>query len=77
VGIEIVSNSDYILCGIEAMHRVKKNQPHQRAKSAQNEVGFIHKLFLNQNLLKYQQTLTILTSIRLHSKCLHYSLSLL
>lgn len=35
----------YILSGIEAMHTVKKDQPHHREKSVQNEVEFIHKLF--------------------------------
>jgi hypothetical protein len=35
----------YILCGIEAMHMVKKKQPHQRVKSAQKQKVFIHQLF--------------------------------
>ncbi|MFD4820182.1 IS6 family transposase [Peribacillus butanolivorans] len=45
LGLKSFRTATYILSGIEAMHMVKKDQPHQRAKSAQNEVEFIHKLF--------------------------------
>ena len=34
-----------ILSGVEAMHMMKKGQLHPQVKSAQNKVGFIHKLF--------------------------------
>ncbi|PHE82157.1 IS6 family transposase, partial [Bacillus toyonensis] len=34
-----------ILSGVEAMHMMKKRQLNLQVKSAQNEVGFIHKLF--------------------------------
>lgn len=34
-----------ILAGVEAMHMVKKEQIDLQDQSAQNEVGFIHKLF--------------------------------
>ncbi|MGZ9817248.1 IS6 family transposase [Peribacillus simplex] len=45
LGLKSFRTATYILSGIEAMHMVKKDQPHQRAKSDQNEVEFIHKLF--------------------------------
>ncbi|MFE4243862.1 IS6 family transposase [Peribacillus butanolivorans] len=45
LGLKSFRTATYILSGIEAMHMVKKDQPHQREKSAQNEVEFIHKLF--------------------------------
>ncbi|WMX58542.1 IS6 family transposase [Peribacillus sp. R9-11] len=44
LGLKSFRTATYILSGIEAMHMVKKDQPHQREKSAQNEVEFIHKL---------------------------------
>jgi transposase, IS6 family len=34
-----------IICGIEAMHMIKKGQLISRDKSAQNQVEFIHELF--------------------------------
>ncbi|MFF2588876.1 IS6 family transposase [Peribacillus butanolivorans] len=45
LGLKSFRTATYILSGIEAMHMVKKDQPHQRAKFAKNEVEFIHKLF--------------------------------
>ncbi|MER2460483.1 DDE-type integrase/transposase/recombinase, partial [Bacillus subtilis] len=34
-----------IICGVEAMHMIKKGQLISRDKSAQNQVEFIHELF--------------------------------
>ena len=45
LGLKSFRTATYILCGIEAMHMIKKKQVHQGAKSAQNEVEFIHRLF--------------------------------
>ncbi len=45
LGLKSFRTVTYILSGIEAMPMVKKDQPHQREKSARNEVEFIHKLF--------------------------------
>lgn len=45
LGLKSFRTATYILNGIEAMHMVKKDQPHQQEKSVQNEVEFIHKLF--------------------------------
>ena len=45
LGFKSYETATYILSGIEAMHMIKKRQVHQGVKSAQNEVGFIHKLF--------------------------------
>jgi IS6 family transposase len=45
LGFKSYETATYILSGIEAMHMIKKGQVHQGVKSAQNEVGFIHKLF--------------------------------
>ncbi|WP_018393083.1 IS6 family transposase [Bacillus sp. 37MA] len=43
LGFKSYKTATYILSGIEAMHMIKKGQVHQGVKSAQNEVGFIHK----------------------------------
>ncbi|WP_018393286.1 IS6 family transposase [Bacillus sp. 37MA] len=45
LGFKLYKTATYILSGIEAMHMIKKGQVHQEVKSAQNEVGFIYKLF--------------------------------
>lgn len=45
LGLKSFRTATYILSGIEAMHMIKKKQVHQRVKSAQNEVEFIHRLF--------------------------------
>ncbi|RWS38106.1 IS6 family transposase [Bacillus mycoides] len=45
LGLKSLRTATLILSGIEAMHMMKKGQLHQRVKSAQNEVEFIHKLF--------------------------------
>ncbi|MBY0600454.1 IS6 family transposase [Bacillus bingmayongensis] len=45
LGFKSYETATSILSGIEAMHMVKKGQLHQRVKSVQNEVKFIHKLF--------------------------------
>ncbi|RPK14816.1 hypothetical protein FH5_00251 [Priestia endophytica] len=45
LGLKPFRTATYILSGIEAMHMIKKDQPHQQEKSVQNEVEFIHKLF--------------------------------
>ncbi|OFD70560.1 hypothetical protein BWGOE8_31250 [Bacillus mycoides] len=45
LGLKSLRTATLILSGIEAMHMMKKRQLHQRVKSAQNEVKFIHKLF--------------------------------
>jgi transposase-like protein len=45
LGLKSFRTATYILSGIEAMHTVKKDQPHHREKSVQNEVEFIYKLF--------------------------------
>lgn len=45
LGLKAFRTATLILSGIEAMHVMKKGQLHQRAKSAQNEVRVIHKLF--------------------------------
>ncbi len=45
LGFKSYETAASILIGIEAMHMMKKGQHHQRVKSIQNEVKFIHKLF--------------------------------
>ena len=45
LGFKSYETAISILGGIEAMHMMKKRQFHSHMKSAQNEVGFIHKLF--------------------------------
>ena len=45
LGFKTYETATSIVRGIEAMHMMKKGQLHQRMKSVQNEVQFIHKLF--------------------------------
>ncbi|SCL95965.1 Uncharacterized protein BCB44BAC_02677 [Bacillus cytotoxicus] len=45
LGFKSYETANSILSGIEVMHMRKKGQLHQRVKSVQNEVKFIHKLF--------------------------------
>ncbi|MCR8861132.1 IS6 family transposase [Bacillus pseudomycoides] len=45
LGFKSYETATSILSGVEAMHMIKKGQLHLQVKSAQNEVGFIHKLF--------------------------------
>ena len=45
LGFKSYETATSILSGVEAMHMMKKGQLHQRVKSVQNEVKFIHKLF--------------------------------
>ncbi|CAM4224302.1 IS6 family transposase [Bacillus paramycoides] len=45
LGLQSLRTATLIISGIEAIHMMKKGQLHQRVKSAQNEVEFIHKLF--------------------------------
>ncbi|CAI8861397.1 MULTISPECIES: IS6 family transposase [Bacillus] len=45
LGLKSLRTATYILCGIEAMHMIKKKQIHQRMTSAQNQKEFIHQLF--------------------------------
>ncbi|MBD5797767.1 IS6 family transposase [Bacillus pseudomycoides] len=45
LGSKSYETATSILSGVEAMHMMKKGQLNLQAKSAQNEVGFIHKLF--------------------------------
>ncbi|PGE06941.1 DDE-type integrase/transposase/recombinase, partial [Bacillus pseudomycoides] len=45
LGFESYETATSILSGVEAMHMMKKGQLNLQVKSAQNEVGFIHKLF--------------------------------
>ena len=45
LGLKSFSTATSIISGIETMHMIKKGQLISRDKSAQNEVGFIHKLF--------------------------------
>ncbi len=45
LGLKSFCTATYILCGIEAVHMIKKKQIHQRVTSIQNQKEFIHKLF--------------------------------
>ncbi|MGG0516459.1 IS6 family transposase [Bacillus pseudomycoides] len=45
LGFKSYETATSILSGVEAMHMMKKRQLNLQVKSAQNEVGFIHKLF--------------------------------
>ncbi|WP_243356807.1 IS6 family transposase [Bacillus litorisediminis] len=45
LGFKSYETATSILSGVEAMHMIKKGQLPPQVKSAQNEVGFIHKLF--------------------------------
>ncbi|MES9738720.1 IS6 family transposase, partial [Peribacillus frigoritolerans] len=45
LGFNTYKTATSIVNGIEAMHMMKKGQLHQRIKSVQNVVEFIHKLF--------------------------------
>ncbi|USK68687.1 IS6 family transposase [Peribacillus asahii] len=45
LGFKSYETATSVLSGVEAMHMMKKRQLHPQVKSAQNEVGFIHKLF--------------------------------
>ncbi|PFX36760.1 IS6 family transposase, partial [Bacillus pseudomycoides] len=45
LGFKSYETATSILSGVEAMHMMKKGQLSLQVKSAQNEVGFIHKLF--------------------------------
>ncbi|EOQ05668.1 transposase [Bacillus cereus VDM021] len=45
LGLKSLRTATYILCGIEAMHMIKKKQIHQRMTSTQNQKEFIHQLF--------------------------------
>ncbi|MFJ8260145.1 IS6 family transposase [Peribacillus asahii] len=45
LGFKSYETATSILSGVEAMHMMKNRQLHLQVKSAQNEVGFIHKLF--------------------------------
>ncbi|MGG3523874.1 DDE-type integrase/transposase/recombinase, partial [Bacillus pseudomycoides] len=45
LGFKSYETAASILSGVEAMHMMKKRQLNLQVKSAQNEVGFIHKLF--------------------------------
>ncbi|MGH1145977.1 IS6 family transposase [Bacillus pseudomycoides] len=45
LGSKSYETATSILSGVEAMHMMKKGQLNLQVKSAQNEVGFIHKLF--------------------------------
>ncbi len=45
LGLKSFRTASWMISGIEAMHMMKKEQVHQRVKSAQNEVEFIHKPF--------------------------------
>lgn len=45
LGPKSIRTANCILGGVEAMHMMRKGQPHQRVKSARNEAEFIHKLF--------------------------------
>ncbi|WP_243526961.1 IS6 family transposase [Bacillus pseudomycoides] len=45
LGFKSYETATSILSGVEAMHMMKKGQLNLQVKSAQNEVGFIHKLF--------------------------------
>ncbi|PEK59580.1 IS6 family transposase [Bacillus pseudomycoides] len=44
LGFKSYETATAILSGVEAMHMMKKGQLNLQVKSAQNEVGFIHKL---------------------------------
>lgn len=52
LGFKTYETATSILNGIEAMHMMKKGQLHQRIKSVQNVVEFIHKLFEIASLSK-------------------------
>ncbi|MDF2084804.1 IS6 family transposase [Bacillus pseudomycoides] len=45
LGFKSYETATSILSGVEAMHMMKKRQLNLQVKSAQNEIGFIHKLF--------------------------------
>ncbi len=45
LGFKSYETATSILSGVEAMHMMKKGELNLQVKSAQNEVGFIHKLF--------------------------------
>jgi transposase, IS6 family len=45
LGLKCFLTATYILIDIEAMHMIKKKQVHQRVKSVQYGVEFIHRLF--------------------------------
>ena len=45
LGFKTFRTAQRIICGVESMHMLKKEQISQREKSVQNEVAFIHQLF--------------------------------
>ena len=45
LGLKTFRTAKQIICGVEAMHMLKKGQLQQGVKSVQNEIEFIHKLF--------------------------------
>lgn len=45
LGLKSLRTATLILIGIEAVHMIKKGQFHQKVKSTQNMLEFIHKLF--------------------------------
>lgn len=45
LGFKTFQTAQWIICGVEVMHMLKKEQISQREKSVQNEVAFIHQLF--------------------------------
>ena len=45
LGFKTFQTDQWIICGIENMHMLKKEQISQRETSVQHEVAFIHQLF--------------------------------
>ena len=45
LGLKMFRTVKQIICGVEAMHMLKKGQLQQGVKSVQSEIEFIHKLF--------------------------------
>ena len=45
LGLKTFRTAKQIICGVEAMHMLKKGQLQQGVKSVQSEIEFIHKLF--------------------------------
>ena len=45
LGFQTFQTAQWIICGVEIMHMLKKEQISQREKSVQNEGAFIHQLF--------------------------------
>ncbi|PFI69719.1 IS6 family transposase, partial [Priestia megaterium] len=46
LGLKTFRTAKAIISGIEVMHMMKKKQVYQEVKSVQNQISFIHQLFV-------------------------------